>query len=128
MQPTNALRLSDAKINFQRQELRTEPVPFKIVSVEFAGVIVQSLDLVGTMLRMQLYCSPAMWAMWSRWVGGINGPDICKGSQFHAILFVQHYYNNEDEWAMEDTSADWDQAVGDLMASLEAAQPTAGIN
>ena len=128
MQPAKALQLSDAKINFQRQELQQEPVPFKIVSVEFAGITVQSLDLIGTMLRMQLYCSPAMWAMWSRWVGGTDGPDICKGSQFHAILFVQHYHNNEAEWAMDDTAADWDQAVGNLMASLDAAQLTEGVS
>ena len=127
MQPAKALQLSDAKINFQRQGLQQEPAPFKIVSVEFAGVTVQSLDLVGTMLRMQLYCSPAMWATWSRWVGGTDGPDISKGSQFHAILFVQHYYNNEDEWAMDDTAADWDQAVGDLLTSLEAAHQTESI-
>ena len=128
MQPASTPRLSDAKINFQLPELLPELVPFKIVSVEFAGVTVQSLDLVGTMLRMQLYFSPAMWAKWSRWVGDVNDPDIRKGSQFHAILFVQHYYNNEDEWAMDDTAADWDKAVGDLMASLDAAQLTVGIN
>ena len=90
MQPVSMPRLSDAKINFQLPELLPELVPEKIVSVEFAGVTVHSLDLVGTMLRMQLYCSPAMWARWSRWIGGEDDPDIRKGSQFHAILFVQH--------------------------------------
>jgi hypothetical protein len=128
MQPWGTPRLSDARINFQTTLRQPETGPLKIVSVEFAGVTVSSLDLTGTLLRMQLYCSPAMWARWSRWLGGADGPDIHKGSQFHAIMFVLHYYNNEDEWAMADTAADWDEAVGELMTTLEAALPIAVTN
>ena len=127
-QPWRTPRLSDARINFQTTERLPETGPCKIVGVEFAGVTVSSLDLTGTMLRMQLHCSPAMWARWSRWLGGANRPDIHKGSQFLAIMFVLHYNNNKDEWAMADTAADWDEAVGELMKTLDAAQPIAVAN
>ena len=92
----------------------------KITVAHYAGIDVEAVDLQGTLLRVQTFCSTSTWNIFLRWIGGRDAPNLDKGNQFFTILFCLKYHPN-DEWEMdEDVEGEWDAAVESLMDQLSS--------
>ena len=101
----------------------TKTADGKYEKAHYLGTEISALDLQGTVMRMQVFCSPRVWNKFERWVkiGGADGtePNLEKGNRFFTILFYEKYIPNA-EWEMdEDVPGEWDEAVEDLLDTLQ---------
>lgn len=87
----------------------------KITAVEYKGVFVRALDLCGTMMKIDVHCSKAVFSRYKAFLGADVGlPDLVKAAKFQCILFVEKYHPGA-EWEMDDETKEWDKEVSALL-------------
>ena len=87
----------------------------KICAVEYNEVFVSAQQLCGVMMKIEFYCSKAVWERYRRYLGADEYfPDVEKAAKFQGILYIDRFHP-EQEWAMEEDQDLWDQEVNDLL-------------
>lgn len=87
----------------------------KFTALKVDGHRVSATDILGTVMRIQLFCSPHVKQMMHTWGASEQHPDgsmeqSLQMSAFAANVFVQKYVPTSS-WPMEDVQALWDLAV-----------------
>lgn len=89
----------------------------KVLSATVNGKEVKQINFMGTMMRVELFCSLATKMKMLQ-----HGDDYV--SALCAILFITRYDNNGSEWAMDDDPVLWNAAV---TAAMEDYPPPLNI-
>ena len=87
----------------------------KLTAVEYDNVFVSAQQLCGVRMKIEFYCSKAVFNRLSSYLGSDDYfPDLEKAAKFEGLLYIKRFHP-EQEWAMEEDQDLWDQEVNDLI-------------